>query len=49
LPARKGQEGVVRILAGWVDVDPNIMDIEGQTPLPWVAGRGFEGVVRLLG
>ena len=47
--ARRGNEGVVRILLERKDVNPNTADTQcGRTPLSWAAGRGHEGVVRIL-
>src|SRR5207302_5046852 len=47
--ARRGQEGVIRILIKRSDVNPNIADTKyGRTPLSWAAGNGHEGVVRVL-
>ena len=44
----KGHEGVVKLLLGHPDVDPNSVDNDGQTPLSWAAASGHEGVVRIL-
>jgi len=46
--ARNGHEGVVEILLGREDVDPDKPDDDGQTPLSHAAGNGHEGVVEIL-
>jgi len=47
--ARRGHEGVVRILLERSDVNPDTADTEyGRTPLLWAAENGHEGVVRML-
>jgi len=43
-----GHEGVVKLLLGREDVDPNRPDKNDRTPLAWAAGKGHEGVVKLL-
>ena len=46
--ARKGHEGVVRVLLERKNVDPNRPDIYDRTPLGWAAIEGHEGVVKIL-
>ena len=46
--ARRGHEGVVRILLARCDVDPNAPDESGRTPVSLAAKNGHEGVVRVL-
>jgi len=47
--ARRGNEGVVRILLEQNSVDPNTTDTEyGRTPLFWAACNGHEGVMGML-
>ena len=47
--AENGNEGIVKLLLGRKDVNPNTPDTEyGQTPLFWAAMNGHEGIVRLL-
>jgi len=49
LAAGNGHEGIVRILLGREDVNPETLDTEyGQTPLSWAAKDGRERVVKLL-
>jgi len=44
-----GHEGVVKLLLGRKDVNPNIPDTTyGQTPLSWAAENGHEGIAKLL-
>ena len=44
-----GHEGVVEMLLGREDVNPNTADTKyGRTPLSWAARRGHEGVVKIL-
>ena len=47
--AENGNEGIVKLLLGRKDVNPNTPDTEyGQTPLFWAAMNGHEGIVKLL-
>jgi len=46
--ARYGCEGVVRLLIEHHNVDPDIPDRNGQTPLWWATENGHAGVVALL-
>jgi len=46
--ARNGHEGVVEILLGREDVDPDKPYDEGRTPLSDAARNGHEGVVEIL-
>jgi len=46
--ARRGHEGVVRVLLEQRDVNPDKGDRWSQTPLSWAAENGHEGVVRTL-
>jgi len=47
--ARRGHEGVVRVLLEQSDVNPNTADTQcGRTLLSWAAKNGHEGVVRVL-
>ena len=47
--ARKGHEGVVKILLGRNDVNPDTADAKyGRTPLSRAAENGHEGVVKML-
>ena len=46
--ARRGQEGVVRILVERKDVNPNTPEEDGRTPLSWAAENGHDGIVRIL-
>ena len=46
--ARRGHEGVVKILLGRDDIKPNKSNNEGTTPISWAAIEGREGVVKIL-
>jgi len=47
--AGNGHEGIVKLLLGRKDVNPDTPDTErGRTPLCWAAGSGHEGIVKLL-
>ena len=47
--ARRGHEGVVKVLLGREDINPDQADARyGRTPLLWAASHGSEGVVKLL-
>ena len=46
--ARNGHEGVVKILLGRGDVNPDKSDNKSRTPLWWAASNGHEGVVKIL-
>ena len=47
--AENGHEGIVKLLLGRKDVDPDTPDtMYGQTPLSRAAERGHEGIVSLL-
>ena len=46
--ARNGHEGVVEILLGQGEVNPDRPDNDGQTPLSYAAGNGHERVVKIL-
>jgi len=46
--ARRGHEGVVKILLGRDDVNPNKPDNDGRTPLLWAVIWGHEGVMKIL-
>src|SRR5205807_3311237 len=46
--AKYGHEGVVKILLGRDDVNPNTPDKYGQTPLSCAVWSGHEGVVKIL-
>ena len=46
--ALKGHEGVVKILLGRDDVNPDKPDNGNRTPLWWAAANGYEGVARIL-
>ena len=46
--ARNGHDGVVKILLGRGDINPDKPDIEDQTPLLYAAMNGHEGVVKIL-
>jgi len=47
--AKRGHEGVVRLLLERKDVDANTPDTKyGRTPLSWAAENGHEGIVRML-
>ena len=46
--AQKEHEGVVRILLGSYDVNPNTDGEYGQTPLSHAAQNRHEGVVKIL-
>ena len=49
LAAENGHEGVVKLLLGRRDVNPNTPDEPcGGTPLSWAAINGHEGIVKLL-
>ena len=43
-----GHEGVVEILLGRNDVNPDAQDIDGRTPLCCAAQNGHEGFVKML-
>jgi len=45
---RNGHEGVVEILLGRIEVNPDKPDKYGRTPLRWAAYNGHEGVVEML-
>jgi len=46
---QNGHEGIVKLLLGRADVNPDIVDTRGgHTPLSLAAGSGFEGIVKLL-
>jgi len=46
--ANNGHEGVVKILLGREEVNPDKPGSNGRTPLSFAAGRGHEGVVKVL-
>ena len=46
--AHNGHEGVVKILLGQEEVNPDGPDKRGRTPLSYAVGGGYEGVVKLL-
>jgi len=46
--AWSGHEGVLKILLGRDDVNPDKPGFLEQTPLFWAARRGYEGVVKIL-
>jgi len=47
--ARRGNQGVVRVLLERSEVSPDTPDTKyGRTPLLWAAQNGHEGVVRML-
>ena len=46
--ARRGHEGVVKILLGRDDINPDIPNNDGDTPLCRAAITGREGVVKIL-
>ena len=46
--ARNGHEGVVKILLGRGEIDPDKPDNDGRTPLWQAAWNGHEGVVKIL-
>ena len=46
--ASNRHEGVVNILLGWDDVNPNSLDKRGQTPLHRAPVEGHEEVVKIL-
>ena len=46
--AGNGHEGVVKLLLGRKDVNPDSSDNSGRTPLWYAAGNGREGVVMML-
>jgi len=48
LAAGNGHEGVVRILLGRDDVDPDTLCFMGRTPLCHASDRGHRGVVEIL-
>ncbi len=48
LAAKRGHEGIVRMLLAIDQVDVNLGDTRGTTPLGHAIERGFEGVVRML-
>jgi len=43
-----GHEGIVKLLLGRPDVNPDSRCHSGQTPLLWAARKGHEGIVKLL-
>ena len=46
--ARNGHEGIVKLMLGRKDVDPDSSNKYGRTPLSCAAENGNEGVVKLL-
>ncbi|PUU83075.1 ankyrin repeat-containing domain protein, partial [Tuber borchii] len=46
--ALEGHEGVVKLLLGREDVDPNRPDVDDRTPLRCAAIEGHQGAVKLL-
>ena len=46
--ARNGHAGVVKILLGRGEINPDKPDIGGQTPLLYAAQNGYEEVVKIL-
>ena len=47
--AENGHEGIVMLLLGREDVNPDAPDRKhDRTPLSWAAGNGHEGIVKLL-
>ena len=46
--ARNGHEGVVKILLGRGEINPDKLDDDGRTPLSHAARNGHEGVVKIL-
>ena len=46
--AHNGHEGVVKILLGRKEVNPDKPDNGSRTPLSWAADNGHEGVVKIL-
>ena len=47
--AENGHEGIVKLLLGRKDVNPDTPEIkDGRTPLSWAVGNGYEGIVKLL-
>ena len=44
----RGHDGVVKLLLGLEDINPDRPDRNGRTPLSWAAGMGRDGVVKLL-
>jgi len=46
--AGNGHEGIVKLLLGRKDVNPDSSSKYGQTPLSWAAANGHEGIVKLL-
>ena len=46
--AKNGHDGVVKLLLGLEDVDPDRPDNRDSTPLSWAAYKGYKRVVRLL-
>ena len=43
-----GYPGVVKVLLGWSDINPNTPAFGGLAPLGWAAWDGYEGVVEVL-
>ena len=48
LAAENGHEGIVKLLLGHKDVNPDSSDESGLTPLAWAAINGHEKIVKLL-
>ncbi|KAM0550207.1 hypothetical protein ACHAPJ_009055 [Fusarium lateritium] len=46
--AEQGHQEIVRLLIDTAEVDPNVRDDNGQTPLSLAAQNGHEGIVELL-
>ena len=46
--AENGHEGVVRMLLGQDDIEPDEQDEDGETPLLLAARNGHSGVVGML-
>jgi len=47
-PGKSDRDGVMRILLGRPEVNPNMQNNDGRTPLSYAAEGGYQGMVRLL-
>ena len=48
MTAAKGHLRIVQVLLAQHGVDPNSVNIDGRSPLPWAAGQGHMNVLMKL-